>query len=64
MQRNDVSARIILPIILIVIGAIIIWRHWNPGKLDPTMLAGVSIVLVGVYGVWLECTVLRDVDTK
>ena len=62
MSDPNISARIILPIVLIIIGLVILWRFYQPKFLDPVMLTGLAIVLVGVYGVWLESDVLAKLN--
>lgn len=51
---HQVSARIILPIILLIIGIVLVWCYYKPSLTDPVMLTGLALIVAGAHGIWLE----------
>ena len=51
---SNVSPRIILGIIVLIIGLVMLWCFWENKLLSPPMLTGLGFVLVGAHLIWLE----------
>ena len=58
-MHSQVSARIILPIILIVIGIVLLWKFYKKDLMDPIMLTAAGFLVAGGHGLWLELTAVK-----
>jgi len=52
-----ISPRIILAIIILIMAILIIWRHWTKDYLAQHNLVGATLLLIGIYLIWLELSI-------
>lgn len=63
MTGSNVSARIILGIVLVVIALVILWRHWSTDLLAFECLVGAALLVAGIHLIWLEVEGVDQTDT-
>ena len=54
MGTRQVSPRVVLGIIVIVIGLLMLWKFWAGKLSDASVMTGIALVLVGAQVSWLE----------
>lgn len=54
MVSSQISPRIILSIVVIVIGVLMLWKNWNGKLTDVPVLTAVSLIIIGSHLAWIE----------
>lgn len=54
MVSGQISPRIVLSIVVIIIGILLLWNHWDGRLTDSAILSGIGLILVGSHLVWIE----------
>lgn len=60
MGASQISPRIILGIIIIVIGIFILWKKWDGKLTDTQVLTGIATILIGFHLSWFEIDTAAD----
>ena len=54
MGNRQVSPRVVLGIIVILIGLFMLWKFWAGKLTDAHILTGIALVLLGAQISWIE----------
>ena len=54
MGARQVSPRVVLGLIVIILGLIMLWKFWAGKLSDAPVMTGIALVLVGAQMTWLE----------
>ena len=54
MGIHQVSPRIVLGIIVIILGLIMLWKFWAGKLSDAPVMTGIALVLIGAQLSWVE----------
>lgn len=54
MGARQVSPRVVLGLVVIILGLLMLWKFWNGKLSDAPVMTGIALVLVGAQMTWLE----------
>ena len=54
MPSRQISPRVILGIIVILIGLLMLWKSWNGRLTDSAILTGIALIIIGSQLTWCE----------
>jgi drug/metabolite transporter (DMT)-like permease len=60
MGTKQISPRITLAIVVVVIGILLLWNHWDGRLTDVAILTGIGLILVGAHLIWIEMDQRED----
>lgn len=54
MGTRQISPRIVLGLVVIIIGLIMLWKFWAGKLSDAPVMTGIALVLIGAQLSWIE----------
>lgn len=54
MVSTQISPRIVLSIVVILIGVLMLWKNWNGKLTDSAVLVGIALIIIGSHLSWIE----------
>ncbi|MEI7986378.1 MAG: hypothetical protein WCI55_12195 [Armatimonadota bacterium] len=54
MGKRQISPRIVLSIVVIIIGVLLLWNYWDGKLTDATILTAIAMILIGSQLCWIE----------
>jgi drug/metabolite transporter (DMT)-like permease len=54
MGKRQISPRIVLSIVAIIIGVLLLWNYWDGKLTDAPILTAIALILIGSQLCWME----------
>ena len=60
MGVSQISPRVVLSVVVIILGVFMLWKYWNGKLTDVHVLTSIALILIGVHLAWAEIDEVSD----
>ena len=54
MVSTQISPRVVLSVVVILIGILMLWKNWNGKLTEGSVLTAIALIIIGSHLSWIE----------